>query len=217
MHMDIAYLGHSSFFIKTKSATILTDPFAEKMVGIPFPSKKADIVTVSHSHEDHSDVQSVKGDPFVIDWPGEFEKLGVRITGFSTFHDDEKGAKRGPNTMYKIEAEQISILHCGDLGHILEEELVEEIGDVDIIMIPTGGLYTIDAKQASKVVKEVDPAIIIPMHYNHDSLDQKTFGELEPVKTFIEELGNGAETVDTISVKQSDIDHEETRLIVFNL
>ncbi|MCA9372099.1 MBL fold metallo-hydrolase [Candidatus Woesebacteria bacterium] len=215
--MDITYLGHASFFIKTKPATILTDPFDPKMVGLPFPKKQADIVTISHEHADHNYRADLGENTFILDWPGEYEKNSVRIFGFSTFHDKEKGAKRGTNTMFKFEVEDLAVLHCGDLGHILEDQLVEEIGDVDALMIPTGGFYTIDAKDAAKVVKEIDPAIVIPMHYNHEKLNQETFSQLSPVSAFIEELGEEVEYVDTLSIRKIDINPEATRLVVFKL
>jgi hypothetical protein len=105
--MEIKYLGHASFLIKTKTAKIVTDPFDPQMVGLKFPKVEAEIVTVSHNHQDHNQVALVLGNPTVFDWPGEFEKMNVRIFGFKTYHDKEKGAKRGENIIFKIEAEGI--------------------------------------------------------------------------------------------------------------
>src|SRR3989344_1233999 len=146
--MDIRYLGHAAFHIKTKTASIVTDPYNPEMVGLKFPKTEADIVTISHHLPDHDFVQAVSGTPLIIDWPGEFEKMSVRIFGFSSFHDGKKGEERGENIMYKFEAEDISILHCGDLGHSLTDAMVEDIGGVDIVCIPVGGIYTINASQA---------------------------------------------------------------------
>jgi L-ascorbate metabolism protein UlaG (beta-lactamase superfamily) len=158
--MEIKYIGHSSFFIKTKTAKIVTDPFNPSSVGLKFPKTEADVVTISHNHPDHNYVEGVKDGALVIDWPGEFEKNEVRINGFPTFHDNKKGEERGQNTMYKFEAENISILHCGDLGHALMTQQSKTIGGVDILLIPTGGFYTITAEEAVKVVQEIEPSII---------------------------------------------------------
>src|SRR6476469_4622663 len=113
--MDIKYMGHASFFLKTKNSRVVMDPFDPK-IGLKFPKTEADIVTISHHHSDHDFLGQVSGEPLVIDWPGEFEKQEVRISGFSSFHDKQKGAERGPDTLYKVEADGISVLHCGDLG-----------------------------------------------------------------------------------------------------
>ena len=183
--MDIKYLGHSSFLIKTKTAKIVTDPFDPEMVGLKFPKTEADVVTISHQHKDHNQFKNVSGingvNPLIIDMPGEFEKMGVRIFGFQTFHDKTQGAERGENILYKFESEGISILHCGDLGVIPEESFLETIGEVDILMIPVGGIYTIDAEEAVSLVKKIEPSIVIPMHYGS--------GKLAPVSEFTKKFG----------------------------
>ncbi|MEK7109638.1 MAG: MBL fold metallo-hydrolase, partial [Patescibacteria group bacterium] len=178
-------LGHSSFLIKTKTAKIVTDPFDPEMVGLKFPKTEADVVTISHQHKDHNQFKNVSGingvNPLIIDMPGEFEKMGVRIFGFQTFHDKTQGAERGENILYKFESEGISILHCGDLGVIPEESFLETIGEVDILMIPVGGIYTIDAEEAVSLVKKIEPSIVIPMHYGS--------GKLAPVSEFTKKFG----------------------------
>lgn len=186
--MEIKYLGHASFFIKTKTARIVTDPFDPAMVGLKFPSVDADIVTVSHHHQDHNFTK-----PFVssliIDLPGEFEKQGVRLTGYQSYHDKKKGAERGENILYKIEAEGISLLHCGDLGVVPEEGFLEVIGEVDVLFVPVGGFYTIDFVEAAELVKKIEPSIVIPMHYNHPKLNQEIFGKLASVTEFLKKFG----------------------------
>lgn len=215
--MDIRYLGHSSFHIKTKTASIVTDPYNPEMVGLKFPKTEADIVTVSHHHPDHDFVQAVSGTPIVFDWPGEFEKLSVRIFGFSSFHDGKKGEERGENIMYKFEAEDISLLHCGDLGHSLTDAMVEDIGAIDIVCIPVGGTYTINASQAVDIVKKLEPSIIIPMHYNHPKLNQDKFGTLSPLSEFMEKMGN-PEVVPTqkLTVKKEDL-IDEMKVTTFEI
>lgn len=215
--MQLKYLGHSSFLIKTKDAKVVMDPFDPKAVGLKFPKQEADVVTFSHQHPDHNYGAGVSTDALVIDWPGESDKLGVRITGYPTFHDKEKGAQRGENTLFKIEAEEISILHCGDLGHTLTDELVDEIGDVDILLIPVGGHYTIDAAEAVSVVHKIEPSIVIPMHYNHKDLDQKTHKDLAGLDEFVAKYGSApSETLEVLTMKKDDIP-EDTKLIIMKI
>jgi len=160
------------------------------MVGLKFPKHvSADIVTVSHQHEDHNAVDAVEGSPYVVNGPGEYEIQGVVVMGFATYHDGQGGAKRGSNTIYRIEIDGVSIAHLGDLGHTLNSDQVDALDGVDILLIPVGGIYTVDAGQAASIVKEIDPKIVIPMHYGRSSLNQDVFGELAPVSTFLKEMG----------------------------
>lgn len=213
--MDIKYLGHSSFYLKGKTGAVITDPYDSSMVGLKFPKDlEASIVTVSHGHEDHNQANLVAGAPLVINIPGEYEKNGIRITGFGVYHDADMGAKRGKNNLYKIDIDEISILHCGDLGHTFSEDLVDEIGAVDILLIPVGGLYTIDADQAAKVIHELEPSIVIPMHYNSPALNQKVFGQLAAVSDFLKKMDIVApEPVKKLSLKKEDIG-EEMKVVV---
>lgn len=214
--MQLKYLGHSSFLIKTKDAKVVTDPFDPKAVGMKFPKQEADVVTFSHQHPDHNYGSGVSSEALVIDWPGESDKLGVRITGYPTFHDNDKGAQRGENIIFKIEAEEISILHCGDLGHTLTDELVDEIGDVDILLIPVGGHYTIDVADAVKVIHKIEPSIVIPMHYNHKDLDQKAHKDLTGLEEFVAKYGSApSESLDVLTMKKEDMP-EDTKLIVMS-
>ncbi len=187
--MDIRYLGHSCFLIKSKKTKIITDPFDPKMVGINLPRLEADIITISHQHDDHNHLERIKNQPLVIDLPGEYEKNEVFITGYPSFHDDNQGKERGENIIFKIEVEGVNILHCGDLGHELSDDLVEQISDIDILLIPTGGYYTIGPEQAVRIVNAIEPKIVVPMHFNHERLNPQVFGKLAPVKNFIEKLG----------------------------
>jgi L-ascorbate metabolism protein UlaG (beta-lactamase superfamily) len=187
--MDITYLGHSSFRIRGKSATVVTDPF-DNSVGLKFPKKvEADIVTLSHDHEDHNAVSQLEGSPFVVRGAGEYEVKGVGIVGVSVFHDEKKGEERGRNTIYRIEVDGVSIVHLGDLGHTLTSSQVDDLDGVNILLVPTGGIYTIDASQAVQVVNDIEPSIVIPMHYGRTELNQKVFGQLQPVSDFLKEIG----------------------------
>lgn len=188
--MNIRYLGHSSFLIKSKEASVVIDPFKPDSVGFPFPKISADIVLVSHDHDDHNNVAAVGGDPFVINGPGEYEVSGVKVWAFPAFHDAKEGAEKGRNTVYLIEAEGLTLCHLGDLGHLLEEKTAEEIGSPDILLIPTGGVYTINHEEAAKVVAQLEPWIVIPMHYKVAGM-KDTFKDLSEVGAFLEEMGSG--------------------------
>lgn len=188
--MDISLLGHSSFKIKGKSATVITDPYDTALVGLKFPKDaEAAIVTVSHDHPDHNAVSAVGGSPQIISGPGEYDVAGVGIMGIASFHDNEKGKTRGKNTIYRIQIDGVSIVHLGDLGHALSSAEVESLDGVDILIVPVGGTYTIDAATACAIVQDVDPRIVIPMHYGNAALNQKEFGGLEPLSKFLKEIG----------------------------
>ena len=210
--MEIKYLGHSSFLIRTKTARIVTDPFDAKMVGLKFPRVEADIVTISHHHKDHDGgLSQIDGNPTVFDWPGQFEKNGVRIWGYRTFHDKAEGKERGENIMYKFEADGISVLHCGDLGLVPENAFLDEVGDVDVIFVPVGGYYTIDAQEAIEVVKKAEPSIVIPMHYGYKDGGIK---ELAPLSDFLKKIGvENAVPQDKLIVKPEELE-EEMKVVV---
>ncbi len=214
--MDIKYLGHASFLVKSKDAKLVTDPY-DASIGMKFPKTEADIVTVSHKHPDHNFVAGVTADPLVIDMPGEFEKKGMRIFGFQSYHDKKNGAERGENILYKIETENISVLHCGDLGLVPDDAFLELIGDVDILMVPVGGFYTINAEEAAALIAKIEPSIVIPMHYNHEKLNQKTFANVQPLSEFLKKMG--AETIAPIpklSVKKEDL-QDEMKIVVMQI
>lgn len=168
----VKWWGHACFEIMD-SAIVVTDPHDGKSVGMPVPKVSADIVLVSHSHLDHASGKSIVAKPEakILDKPGNYEIKGVKVKGVTTFHDDSGGSKRGSNTIFVFEVGGIRFAHLGDLGHILSDKEVREIGPIDILMIPVGGYYTIDADTASAVVDKVKPKIVIPMHYKVEGLD----------------------------------------------
>lgn len=169
--MNIKWLGHSCFKLTSEKGTVIvTDPFDES-VGYPMPNVKADIVTSSHSHFDHNYFKAVKGKFDIVDTVGEHNIKGINIKGVNTFHDDEHGAKRGKNIVFVFDIDGIRVCHMGDLGHVLTEKQVEEIGPVDVLLIPVGGYYTIDAKQAVEVMNQLKPKITIPMHYKTEFIN----------------------------------------------
>lgn len=214
--MDIYPLGHSSFKIKGKNATVVTDPFDPVMVGLKFPKiEDVDIVTVSHSHKDHDNVPAISGSPFVVKGPGEYEVKGVTIVGLATYHDDKNGGERGRNVIYKFTTDGLNLCHLGDLGHKLSDATVEEIGDVDILFVPTGGVYTIDAKLASQVVAQIEPYVVIPMHYMREGLDKKTFEKLDDLPKFLKEMGaEGVSAITKFSVSKDKLPENTTVVVL---
>ena len=182
--MDINWLGHSCFRIKGRQASIVTDPYPPDL-GYSLGKPTADIVTVSHQHPSHNYHQGVGGEPRLITGPGEYEIAGVLIIGIATFHDAEGGQKRGKNTIYLMDVDGVAICHLGDLGHVLTAEQVEEIDDVDVLLLPVGGVSTIDASMAAEVIRQLEPKVVVPMHYKTPVLNR----ELGPVEKFLKEMG----------------------------
>jgi L-ascorbate metabolism protein UlaG (beta-lactamase superfamily) len=182
--MEISWLGHSCFRIRGSQATVITDPYSPD-VGYSLGKPKARIVTVSHQHPGHSYIQGVGGGPRPITGPGEYEISGILIIGIATFHDAENGSQRGKNTVYLMEIDEVSLCHLGDLGHMLTAEQMEELGNVDILLTPVGGVSTIDAPVAAELARQLEPKVVIPMHYKTEALSW----ELDPVGRFLREMG----------------------------
>jgi len=182
--MEITWYGHACFRLRDKGATVVTDPY-DQSIGYTLPKIHADIVTVSHNHADHNCVSGIKGAPKVVDGPGEYEIKGVFITGIATFHDRKKGAQRGRNTVFLLEFNGLTICHLGDLGHVPTQAQVEALSDVDVLLIPVGGVSTIGAPQAAEVISLLEPKIVIPMHYKTKALTLK----LASVNRFLQEMG----------------------------
>ncbi len=169
--MEISWLGHSCFLIKGKEKVIITDPYSPNL-GYSLGEPKADIVTISHFHSGHSYVEGVDNKPKQIKGPGEYEIGGTFITGIATFHDNQKGEMRGKNTIYIIEMDGITLCHLGDLGHPLTPQLVEELGAIGILFLPVGEISTISIDTAVEIVRQLNPHIVIPMHYKGDAGDK---------------------------------------------
>jgi len=213
----ITWAGQACFEIsvsvaKDNASTIVIDPFDEKL-GLKVPSFTADIVLVTHDHPDHNNLGAIKGKPFVIEYPGEYEKNGVFVQGIDSFHDDAEGKDRGKNTIYVIEAEDMRFCHLGDFGQKqLTDEQLDKIGHVDILMIPVGGNYTISSSEAAKVIGQIEPKIVIPMHYALPKLKV----DLDGVEVFLKAMGKkDTAAQDKITVKASLLPKEgEMEIIV---
>lgn len=168
--MKIKWLGHAAFLITADDGTrIITDPYDAGYGGLGYaPIKEsADIVTVSHQHGDHCGGE-VGGNPQVVDKTGNTKAKGVEFMGIASHHDTSGGKERGENIIFCFALDGMKICHLGDLGHILSEQQVTEIGEVDILLIPTGGFFTIGPKEATEVCNQIKPKVIIPMHVSNE-------------------------------------------------
>ncbi|MEO0068480.1 MAG: MBL fold metallo-hydrolase [candidate division WOR-3 bacterium] len=173
--MKIKWLGHSAFLITADAGTkIITDPYVpgayDNAVGYKRISEKADVVTVSHEHPDHCGSANLPGSPQVLKGTGPWTVAGIKISGIDTFHDKSGGRERGRNTVFVYEVDNLRIVHLGDLGHIPDEATLKALGRVDVLLIPVGGVFTIDAQEAAKLVSLLKPKVVIPMHYKTPSL-----------------------------------------------
>lgn len=214
--MNISYFGHSCFKIEEKisgeNVVIVIDPFNEEL-GLKMPNVEANIATISHGHGDHNNVSILRGKPFVIDCAGEFDVKGVIIEGIRSFHDNKEGNERGNNIIFRYDIEGVSLAHLGDLGDILDNKQLEKLGGVDILFIPVGGKYTLDAKKAVEVISQVEPRIVIPMHYK--TKDSKI--DIDDIDKFIKEIGISPNYEDKLKINKKDLPVEDMRLVVFNI
>lgn len=199
--MDITWLGLSCFRIRGSQAVIVTDPFPPGL-GYTLGKQTADIVTVSHQHPSHSYDQGISGEHRLLTGPGEYEISGVLILGIAAYHDAVKGQSRGKNIVYLMEIDGVAVCHLGDIGHVLSDEQVEEMGNVDILMLPVGGVSTINAAMAAEIIRKLEPKVVLPMHYKTPKTDR----ELEPVENFLKEMGLGqVESRPKFSVSKSNL------------
>jgi len=215
--MDIHYCGHSCFKIKASVGTVVTDPF-DSYVGFSMPTASADLVTVSHHHPDHDSVAQVKGTarrdkPFIVDKPGEYEVAGISVFGVPSFHDGTGGAERGENTIFTILMDDLKICHLGDLGHELSQEMISEIGSIDVLMVPVGGQFTIDPQLAVKTIHMLEPSYVIPMHFKTPDHDEKVFADLATLEDFLKAYGSEVKPTAKLTLDAGRLP-EETELVV---
>jgi len=171
--MKIRYLGHASFLITTNNGTrIIADPYTvNERIKLAPVTETADIVTISHEHGDHNNIASVKGNPQGIRGAGKWNIKGVEIQGIAAFHDNAGGKSRGANTIFCITVDGIKVCHLGDLGHMLSDAQVAEMGKVDVLLTPMAGNYTLDAATATELMNKLMPAVTVPMHYRNPKVD----------------------------------------------
>ena len=208
--VNIKWFGHSMWKIRNENVSIIIDPFTD--IGYKIPqNESSNILLISHSHFDHNNISIIKGNPTIIKDEGKFNVSGVDIQTFSVWHDENQGAERGENLLIKFILSEKSFLHCGDLGHDLENDMVEKIGKIDVLFIPVGGHFTIDAKTAKKLVDKINPVIVFPMHYKTPVLDFPIANK--------EEYLNLVDNVKEYSTNQIDLgeeDFSESRTIILS-
>lgn len=199
--MKIKWLGHSCFLLTSQNGTkVVTDPFNEK-VGYKVPNENAHIVTTSHQHYDHNYVSAIKEVNVHLDKPGRYSEKGIDIVGIPTKHDEANGSKRGDNVVFKFAIDGLNICHCGDLGHVLNAEHVESIGTVDVLLVPVGGVYTVDAQDAHKIVELLKPVLTIPMHFKTKPLSF----QLNNVEEYIKSYGGKRAGVQEIEINTENL------------
>ncbi|EKE11510.1 MAG: Zn-dependent hydrolase [uncultured bacterium] len=215
--MNIQYYGHSCFKITTKPAgrgqediNVFLDPF-DKKIGLRPPQGQADLVLISHDHYDHNNAEALKGDPTILNIPGEYSIKGLSVVGMSSSHSEDA---KEPNTIFIIESEDMRICHLGDLESDLSEKQLSEVDGIDILMIPIGGKYTIDAKKAIEIIKKLEPKVVIPMHYKMNG----TTLDIEDEKFFCNEIGNCSNIkTSKLNIKKKDLEEKRMEVLVMTI
>lgn len=214
--VDITWYGQACFKIKGRVASVVLDPYDADFTGLKPLKLESQIVCTTHDHKDHNNTAVVRGveegqSPFVISGPGEYEISGVNIWGVASFHDDQQGAQRGKNTIYLVTIDEVNIVHLGDLGQKkLTQEQSEALSTCDVLMIPVGGVYTIDASDATDIIASLEPKVIIPMHYKVEGLKF----DLAPISDFLKQMGKeNIEPIAKFSVSQEKLP-EEPEIVV---
>ena len=209
--MDITWYGHACFRIREKGVAIVTDPYS-KEIGYALPRIRADVVTVSHAHKGHSYARGFRGSPRVLQHPGEYEVGGVFITGVPTFHDAKKGTERGQNIAFLFDFDGLTVCHLGDLGHVLTQNQVELLDGINVLLTPVGGISTVTAAKAAEVVSQLEPNIVIPIHYRTPGSSRK----LGSVSRFLKAMGvEESSRQEGLKVSKSGLP-EETQVVLLD-
>ncbi len=212
--MRIRWHGHACFEIENKEL-VVTDPHDGKSIGIKPPRVEGDIILVSHDHFDHNAVRLVtKSDSEIVTEPGKHKIGSLDITGFLSYHDEHEGSKRGENIIFRFEDEGINFCHLGDLGHMLDDELIDKLKPVDFLFIPVGGTFTIDHKQAAELIDKIKPSIAVPMHYKIGGLSLDIQGVEKFLSNYSEDM------IHKVGVELDFLDSdlpEETEVWVFSV
>ncbi len=202
--MEIDWFGHSCFRLRGKDGTVITDPYS-KEIGLAFARPRGDIVTISHDHRGHNFAAGVKGDPKVLAGPGEYEIKNIFVTGVPTAHDKKNGKERGGNTVFVFDLDGLTICHLGDLGHVPTQPQAEAFGNVNVLLVPVGGVSTINVSDAAEIVSLLEPQIVIPMHFQLPDLAFK----LDAAAKFFKEMGiKAVDAVPSLKVTKDSLPHE---------
>jgi len=208
--LDVTWLGHGCFRLRGRGAAVVTDPYPPT-IGLKLSRMDAEVVTVSHEHDNHNYTQVVRDGAYEIHGPGEYEVAGVSVIGVPTYHDEQKGAKHGRNTVYLIEIDDVRVCHLGDLGHKLDDSEAEAVASPDVLLVPVGGRSAINGAQAAEVVRQLEPRYVVPMHYAIPGLKI----ELDPLDRFLKEMGVAtSDAQPKLSVQKSSVTEYETKVVV---
>lgn len=208
--IDITWYGQSCIRVKSKNSSVVFDPYDDKFTGLKTLKLEGNIVCITHQHEDHNNISAIKSaeddqDLFEINGPGEYEKNGITIVGVDSYHDDKNGAERGKNTIYLATIEGVNIVHLGDLGQQkLNQNQIEELSMCDILFIPVGGVFTINAKDAPDIISSLEPKIVVPIHYKTKGLKF----DLEQVDNFLKAMGKNPDPISKLSVSHEKLPEE---------
>ena len=208
--MDVTWLGHGCFRLRGRGAAVVTDPYPPA-IGLKLSRMDAEVLTISHDHDNHSYAQAVRDGAYEIHGPGEYEIAGVSVIGVPTYHDSEKGQKEGRNTVYLIEIDDVRVCHLGDLGHKLDDAEAESVASPDVLLVPVGGHTTMNAAQAAEVVRQLEPRYVVPMHFAIPGLKM----QLDPIDRFLKEMGvTTPEAQPKLAVQKSSVAEYETKVVV---
>ena len=207
--MEITWYGHACFRLSERGVAIVTDPFSDDL-GYARPRIRADVVTISHDHPGHNQRIGFRSGPRFFDAPGEYEVKDVFITGIAAYHDGRRGIVRGRNLVFVFDFGGLTVCHLGDLGHVLDQKQVEALGDIDVLLVPVGGVHTLDAPKAAEVISLIEPKAVIPMHHKTPMETAK----LEGLDKFFKEMGLApASPQPSLVVTKSNLP-DETQVVV---
>lgn len=210
--MEINWYGHACFRLKDRNLAVVCDPY-DKTIGLTLPKLKSDLVTLSHNAPGHSYAEGVKEWRKVFTGPGEYEVDGVFITGVASAHGKNAEGHADPNTIFIFEFPEMTVAHLGDLGHVLTEAQVEAMPNIDVLLIPVGGRYTLDAAMAAEVISIIEPRIVIPMHYRMEGTPE----HLDSLDRFLKEMGLPTpEPVSVLRITKAQLP-EETQIVVMDI
>lgn len=210
--MEINWYGHACFRLKDRNLAVVCDPY-DKTIGLTLPKLKADLVTLSHAAPGHSYAEGVKEWRKVFTGPGEYEVDSVFITGVASTHGKNAEGHADPNTIFIFEFPEMTVAHLGDLGHVLTQAQVEAMPNIDVLLVPVGGRYTLDAVMAAEVISIIEPRIVIPMHYRMEGTPE----HLDPLERFLKEMGLPTpEPVSTLRITKAQLP-EETQIVVMDI
>ena len=210
--MKIKFYGHACFSIEDGKKVVVNDPYNDS-IGLKLPVISANVITVSHNNEAHNNVSVIEGEPRIFNWPGEYETMGIHFKGVNSFHNAKEDKEQLENVIFTIHINGIHICHLGAQGTKLTSEQLEQVGDIDILLIPVGKTESVDAKKAKEIVEQIEPRIVIPMMYQTEGNNRG----LDTLDNFLSIMGSeGIDAVDEFVVKRSELPEDNSKIVVIN-